>query len=58
MKTVKEIEAALSRLSLSDLEYVRDLIEDRIQDHLEITPEVEERLSRAHRETEDQFERH
>ena len=50
MKTIKEIEAALRRLSLSELEHVRDLIEDRIADHLEITPDVKEELDRSHRD--------
>jgi len=58
MKTVKEIEAALARLTLSNLEHIRDLIEDRIQDHLEITPDAQERLDRSHRDVEDQFTRH
>ena len=58
MKTIKEIEAALSRLSLPDLEHPRDLVHDRIEDHLEITSEIKEHLERSHREVESQFARH
>lgn len=50
MRTVQEIEAALPKLSRTEIEEVRALIDDFLVDQMELTDEVKTKLDQAHRE--------
>jgi len=53
MSTVKEIESALTRLSLEDLQAVRDWLDDFIEDQLEVSDEFKAKVQRAQQEIAD-----
>ena len=48
--TVKEIEAAIPRLSRAEVEELRAWIDDFLEDQLEITDEVKAKLDESRRE--------
>jgi len=48
--TVKEIEAAIPRLSRAEVEELRAWIDDFLEDQLEITDEVKAKLDQSRRE--------
>ena len=50
MRTVQEIEAALPKLSRTEIEEVRAWIDDFLEDQMELTDEVKTKLDQAHRE--------
>ena len=50
MSTVQEIEAALPKLSRTEIEEVRAWIDDFLEDQMELTDEVKTKLDQAHRE--------
>ena len=50
MSSVKEIESALTKLSLADLEAVRDWLDDFIEDQLEVSDEFKAKIQRAQQE--------
>lgn len=50
MSSVKEIESALTRLSLEDLKAVRDWLDDLIEDQLEVSDEFKPKVQRAKQE--------
>ena len=50
MTTVKEIEAAIPRLSRAEVEELRAWIEDFLEDQLELTDEVKAKLDQSRRE--------
>jgi hypothetical protein len=50
MSNVEEIESALARLSLPDLQSVRDWLEDFIEDQLEVSDEFKAKIRRAQHE--------
>ena len=50
MSTVKEIEAAIPRLTRSEVEELREWIEDYLEERLEITDEVRSKLDQSRRE--------
>jgi hypothetical protein len=50
MSTVQEIEAAIPRLSRSELEELRVWFKEYVEDRLELTPEVSARLDESRRE--------
>ena len=50
MSTVKEIEAAIPKLSRAEIEQVRDWIEDYLDDQLELTDDVKAKLDQSRRE--------
>ncbi len=50
MSSVKEIESALARLSLNDLQAVRDWLDDFIEDQLEVSDEFKAKIQRAKQE--------
>jgi hypothetical protein len=50
MSTVKEIESALARLPVQDLQAVRDWLDDFIEDQLEVSDEFKEKIQRAQTE--------
>lgn len=50
MSSVKEIESALARLSLEDLQAVRDWLDDLIEDQLEVSDEFKAKIRRAKQE--------
>ena len=50
MSSVKEIESALTRLSLADLEAVRDWLDDFFEDQMEVSDEFKEKIQRAKQE--------
>jgi hypothetical protein len=50
MSSVKEIESALTRLSLDDLQAVRDWLDDFIEDQLEVSDEFKTKIQRAKQE--------
>ena len=50
MSSVKEIESALSRLSLEDLRAIRDWLDDLIEDQLEVSDEFKVKIQRAQQE--------
>ena len=47
MSTVKEIEAAIPKLSRAEIEQVREWIDDFLEDQLELTDEVKARLDQS-----------
>lgn len=53
MSSVKEIESALTRLSLEDLQVVRDWLDDLIEDQLEVSDEFKVKIQRAKQEIAD-----
>ena len=53
MSSVKEIESALMRLSLDDLQSVRDWLDDFIEDQLEVSDEFRTKIQRAKQEIAD-----
>jgi len=50
MSSVKEIESALARLSLQDLQAVRTWLDDFIEDQLEVSDEFKAKIQRAKQE--------
>ena len=50
MTTVKEIEAAIPRLSRAEVEELRAWIDDFLEDALELTDEVKAKLDQSRRE--------
>ena len=50
MSTVKEIESALAKLSVQDLQAVRDWLDDFIEDQLEVSDEFKAKIRRAQTE--------
>lgn len=53
MSSIKEIESALARLPLADLQAVRDWLEDFIEDQLEVSDEFKVKIQRARQEIAD-----
>ena len=53
MSSVKEIESALTRLSLAELQTVRDWLDDFIEDQLEVSDEFKAKIERAKRQISD-----
>lgn len=47
MSTVQEIESAITKLSLDEMESVRDWLEEFIEDQLEVSDEYKEKIQRA-----------
>ena len=47
MSTVKEIESALAKLSVEDLQAVRDWLDDFIEDQLDVSDEFKAKIQRA-----------
>ena len=47
MSSVQEIESALTRLPLEDLQAVRDWLDDFIEDQLEVSEEFKAKILRA-----------
>lgn len=50
MSTVKEIETALTKLRLEEMEAVRDWLDELIEDQLEVSGEFKAKIQRAKRE--------
>ena len=50
MSTVKDIESALAKLSVQDLQAVRDWLDDFIEDQLEVSDEFKAKIQRAQTE--------
>jgi ABC-type phosphate transport system ATPase subunit len=50
MSTVQEIEAAIPRLTRSEVEELRVWIEDYLEDQLELTDDVKSKLDQSRRE--------
>jgi hypothetical protein len=50
MSTVKEIETAIARLAVEDMEAIRDWLDELIEDQLEVSDEFKAKLQRAKRE--------
>ena len=50
MSTVKEIEAAIPKLSRAEIEEIRDWIDDYLEDRFELTDEVKAKLDHSRRE--------
>jgi len=50
MSTVQEIEAAIPRLSHSELQELREWFETYLEDHLELTDDVKASLDQSRRE--------
>lgn len=50
MSTVKEIETALTKLRLEEMEAVRDRLDELIEDQLEVSEEFKAKIRRAKRE--------
>ena len=50
MSTVKEIQAAIPKLSREEVEEIREWIDDYLEDHLELTNEVKAKLDQSRRE--------
>ncbi len=50
MSSVKEIESALTRLPLEDLQALRDWLDDFIEDQLEVSEEFRAKIHRAKQE--------
>ena len=50
MSTVKEIEAAIPKLSRAEIEEIRDWIDNYLEDRLELTDEVKAKLDQSRRE--------
>ena len=50
MSTVKEIQAALPKLSRKQIQEIREWIDDYLEDQLELTDEVKAKLDQSRRE--------
>jgi len=50
MSRVKEIEAALTKLSLEEMEAVREWLDELIEEHLELSDEFKAKVQRAKQE--------
>jgi len=50
MSTVKEIDLALARLSVQNLQEVRDWLDDFIEDQMEVNDEFKAKIERAQTE--------
>jgi hypothetical protein len=50
VSTVKEIHAAIPKLSREDVEKIREWIDDYLEDHLELMDEVKAKLDQSRRE--------
>ncbi len=50
MSTVREIQAAIPRLSREEIEQIRQWIDDYIEDSLELTDEVKQKLDQSRNE--------
>ena len=50
MSTVKEIQAAIPKLSREEIEKIREWIDDYLEDQLELTNEVKAKLDQSRRE--------
>jgi hypothetical protein len=53
MSNVQEIESALARLPLEDLQAVRNWLDDFIEDQLEVSDEFKAKIERAKQEIAD-----
>jgi hypothetical protein len=53
MSTVREIEAAIPKLSRAELEEFRVWFENYVENHLELTDEVKAKLDQSRREIAD-----
>lgn len=53
MSKVKEIESALAKLSVQDLQNVRDWLDDFIEDQLEVSEEFKAKIQRSQNEIAD-----
>ena len=52
MSKVAQIEAELEKLSQAELQKIRDLLDNLIEDELEFTPEFESVIQKSEREME------
>jgi len=50
VSTVKEIQAAIPKLSLSEIEQIRTWIDDYLEDQLELKDQVKAELDQSRRE--------
>jgi hypothetical protein len=50
MSTVKEIQAAIPKLSREEIEQIRTWIDDYLEDELELTNDVKAKLDQSRRE--------
>jgi len=50
VSTVKEIQAAIPKLSREEIEEIREWIDDYLEDQLELTSEVKAKLDQSRRE--------
>ena len=50
MSTVKEIEGAIAKLPLEEMEAVRDWLDELIEDQLEVSDEFKAKIKRARKE--------
>ena len=50
VSTVKEIQAAIPKLSREEIEEIREWIDDYLEDQLELTNEVKAKLDQSRRE--------
>ena len=50
MSTVKEIETAIARLGVEDMEAIRDWLDELIEDQLEVSDEFKAKIQRAKEE--------
>jgi hypothetical protein len=50
MSTVKEIENAIARLDVGDMEAIRDWLDELIENQLEVTDEFKAKIQRAKKE--------
>jgi len=50
VSTVKEIQAAIPKLSREEIEEIREWIDDYLEDHLELTNEAKAKLDQSRRE--------
>jgi hypothetical protein len=53
VSTVKQIESALERLPVEDLQAVRDWLDDFLETHLEVSEEFKAKIQRANQEIAD-----
>ena len=51
MSKKKEIESALSKLTVKEMEEVRDFLDDLIEDQLVVSDEFRAKIERAEKET-------
>jgi hypothetical protein len=50
MNTVKDIESAIEKLSLEEMEAVRDWLDDFIEEQMEVSDEFKAKIQRAKQE--------